>query len=160
MHSFGVYQFGNGHRYEGAWHEERMQGFGMYTFRTGEAQSGQWQNGVLDVLNSENGLHGSLYTVSHSKVLYVVQVFNEPTIYLMSYKVYAYLGTDVVWLLTVQEAQRAAGKAYVVARLDERVNKTIAAAKKVANVVRIIVVKAVQRQMPLDNSDNEPNPYA
>ncbi|KAJ9135153.1 hypothetical protein P3X46_032366 [Hevea brasiliensis] len=131
MHSFGVYQFGNGHRYEGAWHEERMQGFGMYTFRTGEAQSGQWQNGVLDVLNSENGLHGSLYTVSHSKVLYVVQ-----------------------------EAQRAAGKAYVVARLDERVNKTIAAAKKVANVVRIIVVKAVQRQMPLDNSDNEPNPYA
>lgn len=26
MHGFGVYQFQNGHRYEGAWHERRRQG--------------------------------------------------------------------------------------------------------------------------------------
>lgn len=48
MHGFGVYNFGNGHRYEGSWHEGKRQGFGVYTFRNGETQSGHWQNGVLE----------------------------------------------------------------------------------------------------------------
>ncbi|KAM6556678.1 hypothetical protein CsatB_003697 [Cannabis sativa] len=51
MHGFGVYQFANVHRYEGAWHEGRRKRLGMYTFRNGETQSGHWQNGVLHILS-------------------------------------------------------------------------------------------------------------
>lgn len=39
MHGFGVYNFSNGDRYEGAWHEGKKQGLGMYTFRNSETQS-------------------------------------------------------------------------------------------------------------------------
>lgn len=73
MHGFGVYQFGNGHRYEGAWHEGRKQGLGTYTFRNGETQSGHWQNGVLDP-SMQNSHPGSSYAVNHAKVLNAVQV--------------------------------------------------------------------------------------
>jgi hypothetical protein len=74
MHGFGVYQFGNGHRYEGAWHEGRRQGLGMYTFRNGETQSGHWQNGILDVSTVENGKPESPNAISHPKVVNAVQV--------------------------------------------------------------------------------------
>ncbi|XP_012075409.1 uncharacterized protein LOC105636683 [Jatropha curcas] len=130
MHGFGVYQFGNGHRFEGAWHEGRRQGLGTYTFRNGEAQSGHWQSGILDVSSSENTPPGSPYAVSHSKVLNAVQ-----------------------------EARRAAEKANDVARVEDRVNRTIAAANKAANAARVAAVKAVQKQMPYNNSDDDRNPF-
>ncbi|KAJ6704022.1 PHOSPHATIDYLINOSITOL-4-PHOSPHATE 5-KINASE RELATED [Salix viminalis] len=127
MHGFGVYQFGNGHRYDGAWHEGRRQGLGMYTFRNGETQSGHWQNGILDVSTAENGNPGALKATSHSKVL-----------------------------SAVQDARRSAEKAYDVARIEERVNKTGASANKAANAARVAAVKAVQRQMHHQNSDVAP----
>ncbi|KAJ6706056.1 PHOSPHATIDYLINOSITOL-4-PHOSPHATE 5-KINASE RELATED [Salix purpurea] len=127
MHGFGVYQFGNGHRYDGAWHEGRRQGLGMYTFRNGETQSGHWQNGILDVSTAENGNPGALKATSHSKVL-----------------------------SAVQQARRSAEKAYDVARIEERVNKTGASANKAANAARVAAVKAVQRQMHHQNSDDVP----
>ncbi|TXG51256.1 hypothetical protein EZV62_023780 [Acer yangbiense] len=118
MHGFGVYQFGNGHRYDGAWHEGNRQGLGMYTFRTGETQSGHWQNGVFDAPSAQITHPGSPRAVSHSKVLNAVQ-----------------------------EAQRAAAKAYDVARVEERVNKAVVAANKAANAARVAAVKAVQNKM-------------
>ncbi|KAJ6427063.1 hypothetical protein OIU84_022626 [Salix udensis] len=124
MHGFGVYQFGNGHRYEGAWHEGRRQGLGVYTFRNGETHSGHWQNGILDVSTVENGNPESPNAISHPKA------FNA-----------------------VQEAKRAAEKAFDVARIEERVNKTIASANKAANAARVAAVKAVQRQMHHQNND-------
>ncbi|EEF45048.1 conserved hypothetical protein [Ricinus communis] len=130
MHGFGVYQFGNGHQYEGAWHEGRRQGLGMYTFRNGEAQSGHWQNGVLDVPVLQDSLSKSLYAVSHSKVLNAVQ-----------------------------EARRAAEKAYGVAKVDDRINKTVAAANKAANASRVAAVKAVQVQMYHNSNDGAPTPF-
>ncbi|XP_028777992.1 uncharacterized protein LOC114734543 [Neltuma alba] len=126
MHGFGVYRFANGHRYEGAWHEGRRQGLGMYTFRTGETQSGYWQNGVLDVPSTQNPTYPvSPVGVNHSKVLNAVQ-----------------------------EARRAAEKAYDVAKVDERVNRAVAAANRAANAARVAAVKAVQNQMH-HNVDNE-----
>lgn len=74
MHGFGVYQFGNGHRYEGAWHEGRRQGLGMYTFRNGETQSGHWQNGVLDIPCVQLTHPESPYAVNYTKVLNAVKV--------------------------------------------------------------------------------------
>lgn len=118
MHGFGVYRFANGHQYEGAWHEGRREGLGMYTFRNGETQSGYWQNGVLDVPSTQNIHPGSPFAVNHSKVLNVVQ-----------------------------EARRTAEKAYDVAKVDERVNKSVMGANRAANAARVASVKAVQNQM-------------
>jgi len=74
MHGFGVYLFGNGHRYEGAWHEGRRQGLGMYTFRNGETQAGHWENGVLSCPTEQTTRPDSSFSISHSKVLDTVQV--------------------------------------------------------------------------------------
>uniref|UniRef100_A0A2N9ICJ4 Uncharacterized protein n=1 Tax=Fagus sylvatica TaxID=28930 RepID=A0A2N9ICJ4_FAGSY len=126
MHGFGVYRFGNGHQYEGAWHEGRRQGLGMYTFRNGETQSGHWENGVLDVPCMQLTHPESPYAVNNTKVLNAVQ-----------------------------EAQRAAEKAFDVGKVDERVKKAVAAANKSANAARVAAVKAVQNQMHLSNNNDE-----
>ncbi|KAL1339154.1 hypothetical protein AAHE18_U013400 [Arachis hypogaea] len=119
MHGFGVYRFANDHLYEGTWHEGRRQGLGMYTFRNGETQSGHWQNGVLDVPSTQNAMYPvSPVGVNHSRILNVVQ-----------------------------EARRAAEKAYDVAKVDERVNRAVAAANRAANAARLAALKAVQKQM-------------
>ncbi|XP_020571977.1 uncharacterized protein LOC110018856 isoform X2 [Phalaenopsis equestris] len=119
MHGFGVYRFANGHRYEGAWHEGRRQGLGMYIFRNGETQAGHWQNGTLDILSTQNLLHGSQVAANHSKVRNAVQ-----------------------------EAQRAAERAIDLPSFDDMANKTIAAANKAASAARVAAVKAVQKQIP------------
>ncbi|EOA20429.1 hypothetical protein CARUB_v10000737mg [Capsella rubella] len=126
MHGFGVYGFANGHRYEGAWHEGRRQGLGMYTFRNGETQSGHWQNGILDIPSTQNTTCPiSPVAVNHSKVLNAVQ-----------------------------EARRAAEKAYDVDKVDERVNRAVAAANTAANAARVVAFKAAQKQSK--NMDNFP----
>lgn len=129
MHGFGVYIFANGHRYEGSWHEGRRQGLGMYTFRNGETQSGHWQNGVLDVPSSQSAMSPvSSVAVYHSKVLNAIQ-----------------------------EARRAGEKAYDVGKVDERVNRSVAAANRAANAARVAAIKAVQKQMHY-RSNNEDLP--
>nr|XP_043608937.1 uncharacterized protein LOC122580849 [Erigeron canadensis] len=131
MHGFGVYSFANGHRYEGSWHEGKRQGLGMYTFRNGETQSGHWQNGVLDVPSSQSATYPvSPVAVYHSKVLNAIQ-----------------------------EARRAAEKAYDIAKVDERVNRAVAGANRAANAARVAAIKAVQKQMHhRTNSDGLPIP--
>ncbi|KAI3743854.1 hypothetical protein L1987_56921 [Smallanthus sonchifolius] len=120
MHGFGVYSFANGHRYEGSWHEGRRQGIGMYTFKNGETHSGHWHNGVLDTPSSHNATYPvSPVAVYHSRVLNAVQ-----------------------------EARRAAERAYDVTKVDERVNRAVAAANRSANAARVVAVKAVQKQLP------------
>ncbi|THG23875.1 hypothetical protein TEA_023535 [Camellia sinensis var. sinensis] len=132
MHGFGVYRFANGHWYEGAWHEGRRQGLGMYTFRNGETQSGHWNNGILDIPSTQNTTYPvSPVAVYHSKVLN-----------------------------TVQEARRASEKVYDVAKVDERVNRAVAAANRAANAARVAAVKAVQKQIQYNgNNDNIPMPF-
>ncbi|RDY09279.1 Radial spoke head 1-like protein, partial [Mucuna pruriens] len=126
MHGFGIYCFANGHRYEGAWHEGRRQGLGMYTFRNGETQSGHWQNGVLDIPSTQNATNPvSPVGVCHSKVLNAVQ-----------------------------EARRAAEKAYDVAKVDDGVNRAVAASNRAANAARVAAVKAVQKQMHHVNNES------
>lgn len=79
MHGFGVYKFGNGHQYEGSWHEGRRQGMGAYTFRNGDPQSGYWQNGFLvkasyQTQSPELESHFSAYSC---KVSTAIQVKND-----------------------------------------------------------------------------------
>ncbi|XP_076951612.1 uncharacterized protein LOC143625030 [Bidens hawaiensis] len=131
MHGFGVYRFANGHRYEGSWQEGKRHGLGMYTFRNRETQSGHWQNGALIVPSSQSAMHPvSPVAVYHSKVLNAIQ-----------------------------EARRAAEKAYDVAKVDERVNRAVAAANRAANAARAAAIKAVQKQMyHVPNRDGLPFP--
>lgn len=113
-----MHGFGNGHRYEGAWHEGKRQGFGIYTFRNGETQSGHWQNGILNVSSSLGSLPGSPSAIDHSKVLHAVQ-----------------------------EARQAAEKAINVPNVDERAKRAVTSANKSATAARVAAVKAVQNQM-------------
>lgn len=53
-----------------------------------------------------------------------------------------------------QEAQRAAERSYEVAKVDERVKRTIAIANKAANAARVAAVKAVQKQIHQYNNDD------
>ncbi|CAA6664945.1 unnamed protein product [Spirodela intermedia] len=93
IHGFGVYQFANGHRYEGSWHEGRKQGFGVYTFRNSDGKSGEWDHGVL------------------------------------------------------KAARKAAQQAVLLPRVDERVNRAVAAANRAATAARVAAIKAVQNRM-------------
>ncbi|XP_057521532.1 uncharacterized protein LOC130801663 [Amaranthus tricolor] len=120
MHGFGVYKFGNGHQYEGSWHEGRRQGMGAYTFRNGDPQSGYWQNGFL--------VKASYQTQSPEL---------ESHFSAYSCKVST----------AIQKARAASEKAYNVKTVDDRVNKTVAAANRAANAARVAAVKAVQTRM-------------
>ncbi|CAA7406736.1 unnamed protein product [Spirodela intermedia] len=124
MHGFGVYRFANGHCFEGAWHEGRRQGLGMYTFRQGETQSGHWRSGVLDTPSTGDSLSTTPVAINHSKVLNAVQ-----------------------------EARGAAERAFNVPRVDDRVNKAVAAANKAACAARVAAVKAVQKRVPGSGGD-------
>jgi hypothetical protein len=52
----------------------------------------------------------------------------------------------------MQEARRAVEKAYDVPRVDDKVNKAVAAANKAANAARVSAVKAAQKRIP-NNGD-------
>lgn len=68
--------------------------------------------------------------------------------------------TDMLVVLNKQEARRATEKAYDVAKVDERVNRAVAAANKAANAARVASVKAVQKQMHHQNVNNENIPIS
>lgn len=57
--------------------------------------------------------------------------------------------------LNKQDARRAAEKAYDVAKVDERVNRAVAAANRAASAARIAAAKAGQNQMHHNVVDNE-----
>ena len=58
-------------------------------------------------------------------------------------------------MLTMQEARRAAEKAYNIPRVDDKVNRAVAAANKAANAARVAAVKAAQKRIP-NNGDDLP----
>ena len=55
----------------------------------------------------------------------------------------------------MQEARRAAEKAYDIPRVDDKVNRAVAAANKAANAARVASVKAAQKSIP-NNGDDLP----
>lgn len=55
----------------------------------------------------------------------------------------------------MQEARRAAEKAYDIPRVDDKVNRAVAAANKAANAARVAAVKAAQKRIP-NNGDDLP----
>lgn len=53
-----------------------------------------------------------------------------------------------------QEARGAADKAYEVAKVDEGVNRAVAASNRAANAARVAAVKAAQKQMHQVNNES------
>ena len=53
-----------------------------------------------------------------------------------------------------QEARQALERVVSMAKVEERVNSTVAAANKAANAARVAAVKAVQYRMHHDNTDD------
>ena len=53
----------------------------------------------------------------------------------------------------MQDAHSAAEKAYSMVKVDDRMNKVVAAANKSANAARVAAVKAVQNRMHHNNSN-------
>ena len=60
--------------------------------------------------------------------------------------------TDI-WLWHSQEARRATERAYDVPRVDDKVNRAVAAANKAANAARVAAVKAAQKRIPNHGDD-------
>ncbi|WVZ06583.1 hypothetical protein V8G54_019929 [Vigna mungo] len=164
MHGFGIYHFANGHLYEGAWHEGRRQGLGMYTFRNGETQSGHWQNGLLDIPSTQSTTYPvSPVGLSHSKVLNAVQRRYVHEHFCRQIRKYWGDFCESQELLAIPlrarrtrevEARRAASKAYEVAKVDEGVNRAVAASNRAANAARVAAVKAAQKRMHQVNNES------
>lgn len=62
---------------------------------------------------------------------------------------------DTYFSHSKQDAHSAAEKAYNMAKVDDGVNKVVAAANKAANTARDAAVKAVQNRMHHNNSNNK-----
>jgi predicted secreted acid phosphatase len=45
-HGKGVFEWGDGRRYEGIWVNGKQQGIGIYYLITGEKKYGEWKDGV------------------------------------------------------------------------------------------------------------------
>ncbi|KAK8945790.1 hypothetical protein KSP40_PGU003686 [Platanthera guangdongensis] len=118
MHGFGVYRFSNGQRYAGAWREGNRKGLGVCSSAYGEPKSGLWDDDFLEI---------SSFAVNHTQVLEAVQ-------------------TTQHLLFHSQAARTAAEKAYNIPRVDDMVNRAVAAAENAANAAAAVGSMAVQTE--------------
>ncbi|KAK8945023.1 hypothetical protein KSP39_PZI008010 [Platanthera zijinensis] len=118
MHGFGVYRYSDGQRYEGAWREGNRKGLGMCSSAYGEPQSGLWDDDFLKI---------SSFAVNYTRVLDAVQ-------------------TTQLLLFHSQVARTAAEKAYNILRVDDMVNRAVAAAENAANAAAVASSMAIQME--------------
>ncbi|XP_024016993.1 uncharacterized protein LOC21391397 [Morus notabilis] len=152
---YGVETWARGSRYRGQYRQGLRHGFGVYRFYTGDVYAGEWSNGQSHGCGVHTCDDGSRYVgefkwgVKHGLGHYHFRWIAILNSLMKLEKV----------LNAVQEARRAAEKAYDVAKVDERVNRAVAAANRAANAARVAAVKAVQKQMHQNsNNDNIPIP--
>lgn len=146
-HGLGYYHFRNGDTYAGEYFADKMHGFGVYRFANEHRYEGAWHEGRkqgLGMYTFRNGETQSGYW--HFGVLQTPSTLNSGVT----------KGVNHAKVLhAVQEARRAAEKAFEVPRVDDRVNKSVAAANKAATAARVAAVKAVQKRMHGDFSPVE-----
>ncbi|EXB38354.1 hypothetical protein L484_008012 [Morus notabilis] len=176
---YGVETWARGSRYRGQYRQGLRHGFGVYRFYTGDVYAGEWSNGQSHGCGVHTCDDGSRYVgefkwgVKHGLGHYHFSPAEE-AMNLVKHRMTALVlftlhthktKAPIVskWGVRVvsyhQEARRAAEKAYDVAKVDERVNRAVAAANRAANAARVAAVKAVQKQMHQNsNNDNIPIP--
>ncbi|XP_024989132.1 alsin homolog [Cynara cardunculus var. scolymus] len=158
---YGVETWARGSRYRGQYRQGLRHGFGVYRFYTGDVYAGEWSNGQSHGCGVHTCEDGSRYVgefkwgVKHGLGHYR---FRNGDTYAGEYFADKMHGFGVYSF--ANEARRAAEKAYDLAKVDERVNKAVAAANRSANAARVGAVKAVQKQLPnRSNCDNHSNIY-
>ncbi|KAK4410911.1 hypothetical protein Sango_0164100 [Sesamum angolense] len=167
-HGFGVYRFYTGDVYAGEWSSGQSHGCGIHTCEDGSKYVGEFKWGVKHGLGHYHFRNGDRYAGEyfadkmHGFGVYCFANGHRYEVHGMRSNTYPVSPVAVNHskvLNVVQEARRAAEKAYEVTKVDERVNRAVAAANRAANAARVAAVKAVQKQMHhRSNSDEIPIP--
>ncbi|KAI4303291.1 hypothetical protein MLD38_038940 [Melastoma candidum] len=136
-HGLGRYHFRNGDTYSGEYFADKMHGFGVYHFGNGHCYEGAWHEGRRQGFG--------MYSFRNGETQYGHWrngVLDAPTnVGLPSSAIHSKV------LNAAQEARRAAESAHNLGKVEERVNKAIAAANRSANAARVASVKAVQNRI-------------
>ncbi|ESR41031.1 hypothetical protein CICLE_v10026235mg [Citrus x clementina] len=149
-HGFGVYRYYYEDVYIGEWSNGKSRGCGVHTCEDGSRYVGEFKWGAKHGLGHYHFGNGDTY---------VGEYFEDK---IHGFGVYCFANGHQyggAWhqIYHFKEAQRAAEKAYDVAKVDEKVNRVVAAANRVVNATRVAAFKTVQKQTHHNNSkDNIP----
>ncbi|XP_051139418.1 uncharacterized protein LOC127257134 [Andrographis paniculata] len=130
-HGLGCYHFRNGDRYAGEYFGDKIHGFGVYHFANGHYYEGSWHEGRRQGCG--------MYTFRNGETRCGEWDGG-------SLKTRLLPNSDAV-LQAVQAARKTAEKAINLSRVDEQVNKAVAAANRAATAARVAAVKAVQNRI-------------
>ncbi|KAH6789088.1 histone H3 K4-specific methyltransferase SET7/9 family protein [Perilla frutescens var. frutescens] len=130
-HGLGCYHFRNGDRYAGEYFGDKIHGFGVYHFGNGHCYEGSWHEGRKQgygMYTFRNGVNRSGEWDGGNLKMPLPPL------------------TDVV-NRAVQAARKTADSAVRLRRVDEKVDRAVAAANKAATAARVAAVKAVQNRI-------------
>ncbi|XP_028788099.1 MORN repeat-containing protein 1 [Neltuma alba] len=130
-HGHGCYHFRNGDRYAGEYFGDKIHGFGVYHFANGHCYEGAWHEGRRQGLGVYTFRNGDRKCGEWDA---------GNLIHPLPSLTHKLLGS-------VQAARKTAENAIKLRRVDEQVNKAIAAANRAATAARVAAVKAVQNRM-------------
>ncbi|KAM0948843.1 putative 1-phosphatidylinositol-4-phosphate 5-kinase [Dioscorea sansibarensis] len=130
-HGLGCYHFRNGDRYAGEYFGDKIHGFGVYHFANGHCYEGSWHEGRKQGFGMYTFRNGDLRSGEWG-----CGVLKDPL-----------PATDLVIKRVVQAARKASENAVLVPRVEEQVNKAVAAANRAATAARVAAIKAVQNRM-------------
>ncbi|XP_039127861.1 junctophilin-1-like [Dioscorea cayenensis subsp. rotundata] len=130
-HGLGCYHFRNGDRYAGEYFGDKIHGFGVYHFANGHHYEGSWHEGRKQGF----GMYAFRNGDSRSGE-WDCGVLKGP-----------HPATDLVIQRAVQAARKASENAVLVPRVEEQVNKAVAAANRAATAARVAAIKAVQNRI-------------
>jgi hypothetical protein len=130
-HGLGCYHFRNGDRYAGEYFADKVHGFGVYQFANGHCYEGSWHEGRKQGYGMYTFLNGE--TRSGEWDFGNLKTPLPPL-------------TDAI-LRAVEAARKTAQNAIRVKRVDEQVDKAVAAAKRASTAARVAAVKAVQNRI-------------
>ncbi|XP_038976875.1 phosphatidylinositol 4-phosphate 5-kinase 5-like [Phoenix dactylifera] len=135
-HGLGYYHFrsdeiSNGDEYSGEYFGDKIHGFGVYHFANGHCYVGSWHEGRRQGFGTYTFRNGEMRSGEWD-----CGVLKIPL-----------LPSDPAAQRAVQAARKAAENAVLLARVDEQVNKAVAAANRAAIAARVAAVKAIQNQM-------------
>ncbi|KAJ0981048.1 hypothetical protein J5N97_009303 [Dioscorea zingiberensis] len=130
-HGLGYYRFRNGDRYAGEYFGDKIHGFGVYHFANGHCYEGSWHEGRKQGFGKY-----TFRNVDSRSGEWDCGVLRSPL-----------PASDPVIQRAVQSARKASENAFLVPRVDEQVNKAVAAANRAATAARVAAIKAVQNRM-------------
>ncbi|KAI0501687.1 hypothetical protein KFK09_016632 [Dendrobium nobile] len=127
-HGLGFYQFRNGDRYAGEYFNGMINGFGIYHFANGHCYEGSWHEGTQQGFGTYTFANGK--TTSGEWDCGTLKKPLSPS--------HPHVHRSV------QCGRKAAESAILLPRVEEQVNKAIAAANRAATAARVAAIKAAR----------------